>query len=171
MHPLRWNQGPDSRLYYCFLASPPLSLHSLPSLIHVWAQSCLTPCNHMDCSPPGSSVHGIFQARILEVGDSSRVSSQSRDWTHISWISFNGRQNLYHWATWEAQGVSHSVMSNSSSLPGSSVHGISQAIILEWVAISFSRGSSQARDQTWVSCIVGRFFTIWATRKASSLTD
>lgn len=33
MHPLRWNQGPDSRLYYCFLASPPLSLHSLPSLI------------------------------------------------------------------------------------------------------------------------------------------
>ena len=167
MHPLRWTQGPDSRLYYCFLASPPLSLHSLPSLIHVQAQSCLTLCNHMGCSPPGSSVHGIFQARILEVGDisSSRVSSQPRDWTHISWISFIGRQNLYHWATSEAQGVSRSVMSNSCSLPGSSVHGISQAIILEWVAVSFSRGSSQARDQTWVPCIVGRFFTIWATGK------
>ena len=50
------------------------------------------------------------------------------------------------------------------SLPRSSVHGIFQARVLEWVAISFSRGSSQPRDQTWVSCIVGRFFTIWATR-------
>ena len=44
-------------------------------------------------------------------------------------------------------------------LPGSSVHGISQARILECVAISFSRGSSQPRDQTWVSCTAGRFFT------------
>ena len=44
------------------------------------------------------------------------------------------------------------------SLPGSSVHGISQAKILDWVAISFSRGSSQPRDQTHVSCITGRFF-------------
>ena len=46
-----------------------------------------------------------------------------------------------------------------------SVHGILQAKILEWVAISFSRGSFQLRDQTNVSCIAGRFFTIWATRK------
>ena len=45
------------------------------------------------------------------------------------------------------------------SSPGSSVHEIFQARILEWVAISFSRGSSQPRDQTWVSCIAGRFFT------------
>ena len=42
---------------------------------------------------------------------------------------------------------------------GSSVHGISQAKILEWVAISSSRGSSQSRDQTQVSCIASRFFT------------
>ena len=48
--------------------------------------------------------------------------------------------------------------------PGSSVHGISQARILEWVVISFSRRSSRPRGQTWVSCIVGRFFTIWATQ-------
>ena len=52
------------------------------------------------------------------------------------------------------------------SLPGSSVHGIFQARVLEWVAISFSRGSSQPRDQTWVSRIAGRSFTIWATREA-----
>ena len=52
------------------------------------------------------------------------------------------------------------------SLPGSSVQGISQARILEWVAISFSRGSSRPRDQTWVSCIAGRVFIVWATREA-----
>ena len=51
------------------------------------------------------------------------------------------------------------------SLPGSSVHGIFQARVLEWGAISFSRGSSWPRGQTRVSCIVGRCFTVWATRE------
>ena len=55
------------------------------------------------------------------------------------------------------------------SLPGSSIHGILQARVLEWVAISFSRGSSRPRDRTWVSCIVGRCFTIWATREVSAV--
>ena len=50
--------------------------------------------------------------------------------------------------------------------PGSSLHGILQARILEWVAISFSRGSSQPRDRTWVSHIAGRRFNLWATREA-----
>jgi len=59
------------------------------------AQSCLTPCDTMDCSPPGSSNHGILQARMLE-----------------------------------------------------------------WVVIPFTRGSSQPRDQTHVSCIAGEVFTI-----------
>ena len=49
------------------------------------------------------------------------------------------------------------------SPPGSSVHGILQARILEWVAISFSRGSSWPRDQTQVSRIAGRHFNLWAT--------
>ena len=52
-------------------------------------------------------------------------------------------------------------------LPGSSVRGILQASVLEWVAISFSRGSSWPRDRTRVSHIVGRHFTIWATREAT----
>ena len=51
------------------------------------------------------------------------------------------------------------------SPPGSSVRGILQARILEWVAISFSRGSSPPRDQTQLSCTAGRFFIIWATRE------
>ena len=54
------------------------------------------------------------------------------------------------------------------SPPGSSVHGILQARILEWIAIPFSRGSSWCRAQTQVSWIVGRFFIIWATREAST---
>ena len=51
------------------------------------------------------------------------------------------------------------------SLPGFSVHGIFQAIALELIAISFSRGSSQPRDQTRVSHIVDRCFTVWAARE------
>ena len=50
------------------------------------------------------------------------------------------------------------------NLPGSSLHGILQARVLEWVAISFSRGSSQPRDQTWVSRIPGRHFNLRANR-------
>ena len=64
------------------------------------SQSCPTLCNPMDCSPPGSSIHGIYRARILE-----------------------------------------------------------------WVAISFSRESSWPWDQTWASRIASRCFTIWATLK------
>ena len=66
----------------------------------VGAQSCLNLCNPINCSPPDSSVRGIFQSRILK-----------------------------------------------------------------WVAISFSRGFFWPRDRTPVSCIAGRFFTIWATRE------
>ena len=51
------------------------------------------------------------------------------------------------------------------SLLCSSVHGIFQARVLEWVAVSFSRGSSWPRDQTQVSHTVGRRFTVWATRE------
>ena len=71
------------------------------------AQSCLTLCNLTDCSPPGSSVYGIVQARILE------------------------------WVT----------------------------------TFSFSGGSSQPRDQTWVSCTGGGFFTVWVTRTDSKSTS
>ena len=52
----------------------------------------------------------------------------------------------------------------SYSLPGSFVHRILQGSILEWVAISSSRESSWPKDWTWVTCITGRFFIIWAIR-------
>ena len=62
------------------------------------AQLCLTLCDLMDCSPPGSSVHGIFQARILEwvVISYSRGSSLPKNWTRVSGISYTGRWILYH---------------------------------------------------------------------------
>ena len=50
--------------------------------------------------------------------------------------------------------------------PGSSVHGILQARILEYIAISFSKGYSQPRDWTPISCMASKFFTIWVTREA-----
>ena len=67
-------------------------------------QLCPTLCNPMDCRPPGSSAHGIPQARILvRVAISfSRVSSSPRDPTCFSSFSFIGRWILYHLATWEA---------------------------------------------------------------------
>ena len=68
------------------------------------AQSCLTLCNPMNYSPPGSSTYGIFQARILEqvVISYSRGSSQPRDQTSVSRVFCIGMQILYNCATWES---------------------------------------------------------------------
>ena len=129
------------------------------------------------CDPPGSSVHGILQARILEwvAMPSSRRSSQPRDQTQVSCTA--GRL----FATGPPGKTSHFhamclVMSDSLRPhrlpPGFSVHGIFQARILEWVTISFSRGSSQPRDCTRVSCVscsAGRVFTILVTMEVLSL--
>ena len=76
-------------------------------------ESCLTLCNPTDCSLPGSSIRGIFQARILErVAISySRGSSWPKDPTCISGVSWTGRWILSHSATWEAHaGLIHSLM-------------------------------------------------------------
>ena len=87
-----------------------------------------------------------------------------------------------HWATWESSFYLQPTLKESESevaqscptlcnpmdcsLSGSSVHGIFQTTVLEWIAISFSRGSSQPRNRTRVSRIAGRCFTVWATREA-----
>ena len=67
---------------------------------HVWLS-----CDPMDCSPPGSSVHGIFQVRVLEwvVISCSRGSSWPRDWTRIYPHLLNCRQILYSWAIRKTQ--------------------------------------------------------------------
>ena len=70
----------------------------------VHAKSRLTLCHPGDSSPPGSSVHGILQARTLEwvAMPSSRGSSQPRDQTQVSYVSSIGKRVLYYQATWEA---------------------------------------------------------------------
>ena len=89
-----------------------LSIHAFHTYVYVIAcvhacsiaQSYSTLCDLMDCSPPGSSVHEIFQARILEWVSisSSRGPSRIRGWTHVSCVSCIGKQILHHWATWKA---------------------------------------------------------------------
>ena len=109
--PLLWETAP----FPGFLYSSPADI-SVPQVLSFslrldfgpkWAvvvvqslSQCLTLCNPMDCSPPGSSVHGISRARILKwVAISfSRESSLLRSQTRVSCI---GRQILYHWVTWE----------------------------------------------------------------------
>ena len=105
------------------------------------AHSCPTLRDPLDCSPPGSPVHGIFQARVLE-------------WVAIA---FSDRKNCCCLVTRWCPTLCDPMDCSPS---GSSVHGISQARILDRVAISFSRGSSRPRDRTWVSRIEGRHFTI-----------
>ena len=61
--------------------------------------------------------------------------------------------------------LSDSLWPHDCSPSDSFVHGILQARILEWVAVPFSRGSSWPGDQTHISCIAGRFLTVWASRK------
>ena len=157
------------------------------------AQSYPTLCNPIDCSPLASSVHRIFQFRILEwvTISYSKGSFHSRDRTHISCVSCIGGRILYHFITQEAlamlshfsrvqlcatpQTAAHQAppslefsrqehwsglpfpspmheksesevaqscptLSNpmDCSLPGSSIHGIFQARVLEWGAIAFS---------------------------------
>ena len=70
----------------------------------VRAQSCPTLCNPMDCCPPGSSIHGVLQARMLKwvVMQSSRGASRPKDWTRISLVCCTCRRVLCHCTTWEA---------------------------------------------------------------------
>ena len=74
-------------------------MYTLHHYLHIKSfQSCPTLCNPMNCNLPGSSVHGILQARILEwvAMPSFRGSSPPKNRTHVSYISCIGRQVLYH---------------------------------------------------------------------------
>ena len=88
---------------------------------------------------------------------------------HSKWSKLDReRTSIWHhwWGWFNCSVMSNSVRPMDCSPPGSSVHGILQAKILDWVAISFSRGSSQPQDRTWVSCI-GRWIRYhWATRES-----
>ena len=177
------------------------------------AQSCLTLCDPVDCSPPGSSVHGILQARSSGMGQyrwhtwafppalqchccwaMNRLLKQLLRWEthsqHMDASQENSSQCQGHvnpetvntiqvqlliteellttmseWVSEVAQSCLTLCDPMDCSLPGSSLHGILQARILEWAAISFSRGSSRLGDRSRVPCIAGRCFNLWATRE------
>ena len=100
---------------------------------------CLTLCDPMDCSLPGSSVHGDSAGKNTGMG-----------------ILLQG--------IFPTQGLNLGLPHCGQILYHLSHKGSPR--ILEWVAYPFSRGSSWPRNWTRVSCIVGRFFTSWATREA-----
>ena len=112
-------------------------------------QSCLTHCDLMDCSPPGSSVHGVLQERILEWAaiSFSKGSSWPRGWTQVSFIAgecFTSEPLEYEKWKWKLIScvwlfVTPWTICISFSPP---VQGILQVRILEWRAFPFSKGSS-----------------------------
>ena len=109
----------------------------------------------------------------------SFLPKNTQDWSPLEWTGWISLQSKglsrvfsnttvqkqsYHSDTSEvAQSCPTLCDPMDCSLPSSSVHGIFHAIVLEWIAISFSRGSSWLRDRTQVSHIVNRCFTVWAT--------
>ena len=112
-----------------------------------------------------------FAWRIQWVGEwvMQYLSKYNMNSDSISRESINLWDLWYSWDTnwkWNPSVMSDSLWPMDCRQPSSSIHGISQARILEWVAISFSRGSSWPRDRTQVSCITGRLFTVWATRES-----
>jgi len=102
------------------------------------------------------------------------------NWTELNWVlqkkssAISGFRSYWRKLTTESESeVAQSCPTlcdpMDCSPPGSTAHGILQARILEWVAISFSRGSSRPRDQTQVSHIAGRRFNLWAIREAMNI--
>ena len=109
---------------------------------------------------PGEGNGNPFQMpRQRSLGAIVHGVAKESDTTY--WLSHHHHQHLIRY-----ENESRSVMSDSCYSMDYTVHGILQARILEWVAIPFSRGSSQPRDRTHTSHIAGRFFTSWATREA-----
>ena len=102
------------------------------------AQSCLTLCNPVDCSPPGSSVHGDSPGKNTGMGCCALL------------------QGIF-----QTQGLNPGLPHCRQILYFLSHQGSPR--ILEWVAYPFSRGSSRPRNQTRFSCVAGRFLTSWAS--------
>ena len=129
--------------------------HSVQFSFSSVAQSCPTRCDPMNCSTPGLPVHHhlpeFTQTHVHRVSDAIQPShplsspsppapnpSQNQKWSEVT------------------QSCPTFCDPMDCNLSASSVHGIFQAIVLEWIAISFSRGSSRPRNRTQVSCVVDR---------------
>ena len=113
-------------------------------------KSYLSLCNPMDCSPPGSSVHGTFQVRTLEQTaiSYSRGSSQPRDWLHVSGISCTGRWVIYHhWEAPQKRAEDLNRHLSKKETAGQKSHDK----MLNTVRTGFSIGTKKAPDSTTFS--------------------
>ena len=124
-------------------------------------QSCLTLCDPIDGTPPGSPVPGILQARTLEwvaisFSNAWKWKVKVKSLSHVQLLATHGLQPTRLLLPWDLPGKSTGV-------------GCHCLLQLEWLAIPFSRRSSWPKVQTPVSCIAGRFFTIWATKETPLL--
>ena len=121
-----------------------------------------------------SALNGVC-LRNSAVSPNSKVYTlgwRMNEWAYILWLCV--QTDVCYISTWyKRQYESESEVAQPCPtlcdptdviLPGSEIHGIFQARILEWAAISFSRGSSQPRDRTRVSCVADRRLIVWATR-------
>ena len=113
---------------------------------------------------PLCSLQHYYNSQNMEMIDMSKMD---KDATHTHTHTHTRAHATEEWK-WSSSVVSDSLQPRGLCLPGSSLHGILQARILQWGATSFSRGSSQPRDRTLVSRIAGRRFNLWATRQQKS---
>ena len=126
---------------FSWLPQPDSGLSLRPACVYGVTQWCPTLCDLMDCSPPGSSAHGIPRQEY---------------WSGLPCPPPRDLPN---------QGLNPSLWHCGRILYHLSPHGSPR--ILEWVAYPFSRRSFQPRIPTGVSCIAGRFFTSWAIGKSN----
>ena len=149
------------------------------SLLKLRSVESVMPSNHLILCCPLLLLPSIFPSigsfpvsRLFTSGGQSIGTSASasvlpvnvQDWFLLGLCSLSSQFSQYFSVTFVfTKSVSCTVLSMNCGPPCSSVHGILQARILDWVAVAFSRGSSWHRDRTLVSCIEGRFFTFWGT--------
>ena len=129
------------------------------NLFHSISELNVTVCCPCHCNVtapvPGAGLLCPSSRSVSLTSPLSRPAS----WCFLWWMLVSQRREV-------AQSCPTLCNPMDQSLPVSSIHGIFQARVLEWVAISFSSGSSQPRDRTQVSRIGGRHFIVWATREA-----
>ena len=125
---------------------------------HIWV------ILHICLSPSDISLRMIISS-FIHVATNGIIS-----FFFCGWVIFHCNMHTYiHTYIWKWKSLSRVwlfVNPTDCNLIGSSSRGILQARLLAWVAVAFSRGSSQPSHQTQVSCITGGFFTLWITREA-----
>ena len=144
---------------------------SLDTAVFIPQQAWDSECLHNDYENIPKYERWSRKAREVKESDCSCHNFWSRQPVNIKchqgrWRECRRARKVSRNYVKESEVVSDSCDPMDCSLPGSSVHGIFQVRVLEWVAISFSKESSWPRDRTWVSHIAGRHFTVWATREA-----